>query len=127
MLLNNAELTLYFAAAEHMSDSDRTAFLSRANAYCIGEIGGIPPLLDWDPIQDNLKGIVAAAFEIIAEGETAEVDQTNGNVTEAAPTRAGKATDPLKRVDKMLLPYKSAYSRMNAETSDSGFSFLGGL
>ncbi|MEK4879331.1 hypothetical protein [Paenibacillus sp. FSL R5-0908] len=126
MILSDTELPSYFIPATNMTEADRMTYLARANAYCLGEIGGEPPILPWDTLFVNLKGIVAAAFEILVEGETAEVDQVSGNVTEAAPTRPGTAPNPLKNVDKMLLPYKNAYARENAEVSDYGFSFLGG-
>jgi hypothetical protein len=126
MILTDLELPLYYAPAAAMTGADRATYLARANAYCLGEIGGEPPILQWDPLFVNLKGIVAAAFEILVEGETAEVNPVNGNVTEAAPTRPGTASNPLKNVDKMLLPYKNAYARENAEVSDYGFKFLGG-
>jgi hypothetical protein len=126
MLLIAAELPNYLPAAANMTADDSKVLLARANSYCLGFIGGIPPVLDWDADQANLKSIVAQAVEILAEGETAQVDETSGNITEAAPTRPGKPADPLKTVDKMLLPYKAAYERQNAVSTDRGFMFLGG-
>lgn len=126
MLLTITELPTYYTAAAAMTAGDKSRYLQRANAYCLGFIGGTPPVLTWDTDQANLKSVVALAFEILAEGETAQTDVTNGNITEAAPTGAGKRTDPLKQVDKMLLPYKAAYEAANAATSDNGYAFLGG-
>lgn len=132
MILTATELPSYFPDATEMSLSDKTLFLQRANAYVYSQIGGVPPVLEWDPDQSNLKSIVALAFEILAEGETAQIDGTNGNITEAAPTRPGTKKDPLSVIDKMLIPYIAEYVRLHgsitvtAET-DRGFLFLGGL
>lgn len=109
MLLTSIELPQYLPVARQMSTNDITVFLARANAYCLGVIGGIPPALSWDPGQDNLKHVVAAALELLAEGETAQIDASNGNITVVAPTRPGVAANPLDIVDQMLQPYRTAY------------------
>jgi len=126
-LLKADELPGFYAPAAVMQVTDVSRFLDRANAYCLSVIGGIPPVLPWDIDQHNLKSIVAQCFEIMAEGETAQTDPVNGNITEAAPTAAGKKTDPLLVVDKMLLPYKLAYDdSMTPNDQADGWMFLGG-
>ncbi|NIK67931.1 hypothetical protein [Paenibacillus sp. BK720] len=124
VLLEADELVTYLPDAANMEEGDKQVFLARANAYCLAYIGGLPPIQDWDPKQENLKGIVAQAVEIIAEGETAQIDPTNGNITEAAPARPGRPADPLHRIDKMLLPYKGAFDRLHAFNITQGFAFL---
>lgn len=120
--LTAAELPTYYE--NNMSESDVTKYLYRANAYCYGVIGGEPPNVD-----DNLKAIVAHAFEILAEGQTTQTDPVTGNITEAAPTSAFNRSDrnanPLAAVDKMLMPYKKAYDDAHAEQSDNGVTWLG--
>lgn len=129
MLLTAAELPTYYAEAANMEAADVTKFLGRANSYCLGEIGGDPPTVPWDPDRANLKAVVANAFEILAEGQTAQTDPVTGNITEAAPTAAFNRSDrnanPLSSVDKMLLPYKRAYEEANAAAGDFGVTWLG--
>jgi len=120
--LTEAELTTtYYPKAANMDPADRKTYLQRANAFCKGEIGGDPPTID-----DDLKTAVAMAFEIMAQGETAQVDETTGNITEAAPpghyTR--KEKDPLDVVRNMLRPYRLAFEMANATKSDRGVLFL---
>lgn len=122
--LTEAELTTtYYPKAANMDPADRKTYLQRANAFCKGEIGGDPPTID-----DDLKTAVAMAFEIMAQGETAQVDETTGNITEAAPpgqyTRTSKERDPLDVVRQMLRPYRMAFEAANAAKSDRGVSFL---
>lgn len=123
--LTSDELPNYYSEAAAMAVAQVTKYLYRANAYCYGVIGGYPPTID-----DNLKTIVATAFEILAEGQTAQTDPTTGIITEAAPTstfnRSDRNTNPLSAVDKMLLPYKRAFESENAEQGDFGVSWLGG-
>lgn len=121
--LTKDELPDYYP--NNMPDGDVTKYLARANAYCFGVIGGDPPQVD-----DNLKAIVAHAFEILAEGQTAQTDPTTGIITEAAPAstfnRSDRNANPLLAVDKMLLPYKKAFEAANEAQSDFGVSWLGG-
>lgn len=120
--LTEAELIgTYYKKSVSVDPADLTTYLLRANAFCKGEIGGEPPTIDAD-----LKVAVAMAWEIMAQGETAQVDETTGNITEAAPpgqyTR--KEKDPLDIVRVMLRPYKTAFLTANAARSDRGVQFL---
>lgn len=130
MFLTAAELPTYYAPGAQMDESEAATYLQRANGYCLGQIGGNPPVLDWDTDRSNLKSIVAMAFEILAEGQSGQTNTTNGNITVAAPTpeytRSDRNANPLATVDKMLAPYKAAYERQNAVITDRGFMFLGG-
>jgi hypothetical protein len=121
--LEASELTgTFYKKAANMDQDDLTTYLQRANAFAKGEIGGVPPTVD-----DDLKAAVAMAFEIMAQGESAQVDDVTGNITEAAPagsyTRA-KDKDPLDVVKGMLRPYKIAFEAANAAKSDRGVSFI---
>lgn len=130
MLLTAVELPTYYPEAANMSEGDVAKYLGRANSYCLGVIGGEPPAVPWDVGWTNLKAIVATAFEILAEGQTAQTDPVTGNITEAAPSSAFNRSDrnanPLSTVDKMLLPYKTAFESENAAASDFGVIWLGG-
>lgn len=121
--LNETELkSTYYPQAANVDSMDIKVYLQRANAFCKGEIGGEPPLVD-----DDLKAAVAMAFEVFAQGETAQVDVITGNITEAAPAgyysrKAEK--DPLDTVRSMLKPYKIAFEAANAAKSDRGLMFI---
>lgn len=124
MFLTDNELPTYYAEAASMTTEDRSKYLQRANAYCKGVIGGQPPTVD-----NDLKAAVALAFEILAEGQTAQTDPTNGNITEVAPSspfnRSDRNANPLATVDKMLRPYQLAYEAAAAAVTDKGVSWLG--
>ncbi|TVX92218.1 hypothetical protein [Paenibacillus agilis] len=130
MLLAAQELPMYYALADKMAATEVSTYLQRANSYCLGYIGGYPPLLAWDPDQRNLKVVVAMAFEILAEGQQGQTNATNGNITIAAPSqefqRSDRSNKPLGTVDKMLDPYRAAYEQSNSSSIDKGFMFLGG-
>lgn len=121
--LTAQELTgTFYKKAANVNTDDLDTYLRRANAFCKGEIGGTPPTVD-----DDLKAAVALAFEIFAQGETAQVDDLTGNITEAAP--AGPYTrqrekDPLDVVRAMLYPYKLEFEKANAAKSDRGVMFI---
>lgn len=119
--LTAVELPTYYTPAAAMESEDVTTFLQRANAYAKGEIGGVPPTVD-----EDLKAAVALAFEIFTKGETAQVDDFTGNVTEAAPggQYSRKTSDPLDVVKAMLRPYRLAFERANATQTDRGVVFL---
>jgi hypothetical protein len=121
MLLNLAELTTtYYPKAKNMPDA--SMYLSRANAFCTGIIGGEPSTVD-----DTVKTAVSMAFEIFTKGETAQVDESTGNITEAAPTgKYVKNTekDPLDVVREMLQSAKRKYEKENASMTDRGIMFL---
>ena len=122
MLLSQDELTtVYYKQAAGMDSNDVFTYLARANAFCVGSIGGIPGVID-----ETIKTAVALAFEIFAQGETAQVDINTGNITEAAPAGyySRKASDPMQVVREMLGPAKAAYTAGNVATSDRGVSFL---
>lgn len=115
--------TTYYKKAANMEADELDTYLRRANAFCKGEIGGEPPTVD-----DDLKAAVGLAFEIFTQGETAQVDQETGNITEAAPdgpfTRERKQRDPLDVVRAMLYPYKLEFEKANAAKSDRGVMFI---
>ena len=121
--LSEADLANFYPKAVNVEAGDKKTYLQRANAFCKGEIGGVPPTVD-----DDLKAAVALAFEIMAQGETAQVDDLTGNITEAAPpgqyTRNSRERDPLDVVRQMLRPYRMAFEAANAAKSDRGVSFL---
>jgi hypothetical protein len=109
MYLTAGELTTtYYPKAATMEVPDVTTYLARANAYAQGVIGG--PLAE-EYVDDGLKAAVAMAFEILAQSETAQVDQVTGNITEAAPSGyyQVKRVDPLATVKTMLIPYSFLY------------------
>lgn len=121
--LEEADLVNFYPKAANVDAGDKRTYIQRANAFCKGEIGGVPPLVD-----DDLKAAVAMTFEIMAQGETAQIDDTTGNITEAAPpgqyARTTKDRDPLDVVRQMLRPYRIAFENANAAQSDRGVSFL---
>jgi len=123
--LTEAELAKYNHEAANMTAGDKARFLNRANGYAFGIIGGIPTYSEKLPAE-QVKAAVALAFEIFAEGQEAQTNSVNGNITEAAPTGhyVRKADDPLTVVEKMLLPYKEAFIRQNTESADNGLMFL---
>lgn len=117
-------ISTYYPRASDMTQSDRTLYLQRANSFAWGVIGGEPPTVD-----EPLKAAVALAFEIMSKSETgANVNQVNGNITEAAPAgffaRNGRQYDPLETVKTMLLPYAAAFDATNTTKSDKGVLFL---
>jgi hypothetical protein len=122
MLLLEAELKgTYYKKATNMEAGDLTTYLARANAFAIGVIGG-------EPTADvTIKVAVAMAFEIFAQGETAQVEEITGNITEAAPTgyysRKAK-NDPLDIVREMLGPARKAFEAASTATAGRGVQFL---
>lgn len=123
-LLRN-ELVTYYPKATALTEDDQNRFLAQANAYAFGFIGGIPQLSTSLP-PDSLKAAVALAFEILATGEEAAINTTNGNITEAAPTGyyVRKADNPFAVVDRMLAPYAEAFKAANAAKSDNSMVFM---
>lgn len=123
--LKDEELTKYYPKAANMGQDEKTLYLMRANSFAFGTIGGIPPFSPQLP-EEQLKVAVALAFEILAKDEVAQVDDVNGNITEAAPTGyfARREKDPLDQVKTMLLPYAAAYDQANTTQSDKGLMFL---
>ena len=62
MLLNKAELLeKYYTRGNPIDDADVDLYLSRANTWCIGYIGGVPPLLPGEP-QDRPGLKIAVAL-----------------------------------------------------------------
>lgn len=117
----------YYKKAANMDEGDVSTYLARANSYAQGIIGG--PLPE-KHVDDGLKAAVAMAFEILAKDETgAQIDDTNGNITQAAPEgyfirKQFKGDNPLKTVDTMLLPYAALYDRLQSPNNDRGVLFI---
>ena len=125
MFLTQSELiSTYYTPAEPVTDAEQKLYLLRANAFCRGYIGGDPPVID-----EGLKIAVALSFEIFARGETSQIDDATGNITEVAPPTAATAqssksnADPYKIVKEMLRPYKLAFENAT-NVSDRGVKFL---
>lgn len=131
MYLTADELkTTYYPKAAVMDASDVTVYIGRANSYAFGVIGGIPVYTVSLP-ESQLKVAVALAFEILSKGETSQIHNVSGNITEAAPSGAfarsyGKPPDPMAAVDKMLKPYSDACDNAGKAQSEKGFMWLGG-
>lgn len=132
MLLTKEEmLSKYYLRALPVEDSDVDLFLTRANAFCVGYIGGMPPMLPGEPKdRPTLKTAVALCWEVMARGETKQIDQKTGNITEVAPpTGATKtvtqyaASDQFATVREMLRPFKNAFE-FNTNQTDRGVKFL---
>lgn len=127
MFLTEAELkTMYYTKAASMTAGDVSQFLRKANAYAFGVIGGTPPTITGDD-GTSLKAAVALAFELFAKADTAQVNVTTGDITEAAPAGAfvrNKERDPWAIVDGMLKPYAEAFKAANVTKSDRGVAFL---
>lgn len=119
------DLPKYYPATANMTANDVTTFLTRANSYAFGFIGGVPTYTAQLPA-DYLKTAVALAFEILAEGQEAQTDPVNGTITEAAPTGfyTRRADNPFAVVDQMLSPYKRAFEAQNTTSADNGVQFL---
>lgn len=130
MFLTKAELiSKYYTLAEPVADDKQELFLLRANAWCKGYIGGIPPTIHGDN-GDDLKTAVALCFEVMARGETSQIDADTGNITEVAPpTAATKTTtqyaaaDQFSVVRQMLRMYKLAFEN-TTNLSDRGVKFI---
>ncbi|MGG3803164.1 hypothetical protein [Metabacillus fastidiosus] len=126
-LLADSELNDYLPEAANMTADDRKKYLNRANSYALGVIGGIPLYTDKHPAE-TVKTAVALAYEIFAEGQEAQTNPVNGNITEAAPVGfyARKANSPFEVVDKMLQPYAEIFKGNEAESgqSDKGIMWL---
>lgn len=125
MFLTKAELLQkFYKLAEPVAEDKQDLFLLRANAWCRGYVGGTPPTVD-----DDVKTATALCFEIMARGETSQIDQETGNITEVAPPTAatksatGKAYDPYDVVKEMLRPAKLAFEN-SSNISDRGVKFL---
>lgn len=132
MLLTKQELlSRYYLRAIPVEDSDVDLYLDRANAFCVGYIGGVPPMLPGeDRERPTLKTAVALCWEIMARGETKQIDDDTGNITDVAPpTGATKtatqyaAADQFKTVREMLRPFKNAFE-FNTNQTDRGVKFL---
>lgn len=127
MFLTDDELkTTYYPKAGTMPGPEVTRFNRQANAYAFGVIGGTPPAIPGDDIT-TLKAAVALAFELFAKADTAQVNPTTGDITEAAPAGAfvrNKERDPWDTVDSMLKPYADAFKAANVAKSDRGVAFL---
>lgn len=126
MLLTKEELPTYYPEAAAMQANDITKYLPRANAYCLGFIGGVPTYTGEYPA-DPVKAAVALAFEVFAEGQIAQTDNVNGNITEGAPVGfyVRKADNPLEVVNQMLQAYANRYkSTQEAANADNGVRFL---
>lgn len=129
MYLTADELqTTYYPKAANMPAADVNLYLARANSYAVGIVGG--PLTETQVtaagIQLNeLKTAVGLAFEILAKGETGQVDPINGNITEAAPPGVFvRRENPLKTVETMLKPFAELYDRLQIPQSEKGVAFL---
>ena len=119
MFLDKTELVeKFFIQVAHVKPEDIDLYLSRANAYCHGYIGGVPPTVDF-----GLKVAVAYAFEIFARGELAQIDEDTGNITDVAPSAYTRSqerqTDIFRTVKEMLHPYKLAFENATALTDRS--------
>lgn len=124
--LNATDLPNLYAKAANMEPAELNTYLQRANAFALGEIGGIPPTIPGDD-GENIKVAVALAFEIFAAGETGQVDTFTGNITDAAPggNYARKTDrDPLDIARGILKPYKRAYEAASTAQTDRGVKFL---
>lgn len=122
MYLTETELkSTYYTAATSMDAGDITRFLARANSYAHGKIGGVPPVID-----EHLKAAVALAFEHFSKGDTAQVNDVNGDITAAAPEGqfVKDKKDPLKTVDVMVAPYAAAFDSANAAQAERSIKFL---
>lgn len=122
-LLDANELTTrFYPKAANMAAGDLDTYLLRANAFCLGVIGGVPPAVD-----DTVKAAVGLAFEILAKSETDQVDPVTGNITPAAPEGAfvrNKQADPLQTVRDMLAAAKRAFDNANTAQAERGVRFL---
>lgn len=132
MLLTKAELLQkYYTRGNPIEDADVDLYLSRANAWCVGYIGGVPPMLPGEPKdRPGLKVAVALCFEIMARGETKQINEETGNITEVAPPTGAtktatqyKSLDQFATVREMLRAYKNAYEDTTSKT-DRGVKFL---
>ena len=124
MYLTAVELTsTYYTKAAAMASTDVNTYLMRANSYAQGIIGGPLPEAYVD---EGLKTAVAMAFEILAQGESAKVNEVTGNITEAAPSGyyQVKRPDPLDTVKTMLIPYSMQYDRLLKPDNNRGVRFL---
>ena len=87
MLLKKDELLeMWYKRGKPINEDDVDLYLSRANAWCLGYIGGVPPMLPGEEVnRPSLKTAVALCFEIMARGETKQINEETGNITEVAP------------------------------------------
>lgn len=132
MLLDKKELLeKYYTRGKPIPDADVDLYLSRANTWCVGYIGGVPPMLPGEPSdRPGLKTAVALCFEVMARGETMQINQDTGNITEVAPPTGAtktatqyKALDQFSTVREMLRAYKNAFEDQTSKT-DRGVKFL---
>jgi len=130
VFLTKSELTTeYYGLAKPIDDVELVIFLSRANAWCRGYIGGDPPVID-----ECVKIATALCFEIMARGETSQIDQETGNITYVAPSTPSQNAamyagdrytqdDQFGAVKEMLRPYKLEFEDTTNRT-DRGVKFL---
>lgn len=83
ILTRDELVTTYYVKAGNMQSDDVDLYLSRANAWAKGIIGGDLPAAY---ITADEKAAVAMAFEIFSQGETGQLSTVNGMVTNVAPT-----------------------------------------
>lgn len=132
MLLEKGELLeMWYKRGKPLNEDDVDLYLSRANAWCLGYIGGVPPMLPGETAdRPSLKTAVALCFEIMARGETKQINEETGNITEVAPPTGAtktatqyKALDQFQTVRDMLRAYKNAFEYKTSKT-DNGVKFL---
>lgn len=72
MLLNKAELLeKYYTRGNPIDDADVDLYLSRANTWCIGYIGGVPPLLPGEP--QDCQGLLEHLIIVLQQSERTQV------------------------------------------------------
>lgn len=127
MLLTKDELlNTFYTIAKPVSEEKQDLYLMRANAWCEGYIGGLPPISLSGPDGNNVKTAVALCFEIMARAETHQIEPDTGDITEVAPPTAisdlsyDQLFDPVR---DMLRPYKLLYENSTA-VSDRGVKFI---
>lgn len=105
-LLTKTELqTEYYKASANVDDTLVDTYLVRANTFCKGCIGGEPAQADLTTDEwVDVKTATALAFEIMTAGKSAVIDETTGNITDAAPSGefVKGYSDPLAVVKAML-------------------------
>ncbi len=127
LLTKNELLETYYKIAQPIDSDKQDLFLMRANAWCEGYIGGLPPVALDGPDAVNLKTAVALCFEIMARAETHQVNDDTGNITEVAPPTAISDLDYdqlFEPVKAMLKPYKDMFDEAHKAQSDRGVKFI---
>ena len=122
--------TFLLSFAQEDKKKQQEKIIEQYLTNCAQKYSYVSQMSKWQNcLDEGLKIAVALSFEIFARGETSQIDDATGNITEVAPPTAATAqssksnADPYKIVKEILRPYKLAFENAT-NVSDRGVKFL---